>query len=53
MKKEHLLKREHHYLWAKYLRNWSIDGKMSGIELRNEGKFVFKIRNANHLYHDL
>lgn len=27
MKKEHQLKKEHHYVWAKYLRNWSVDGK--------------------------
>ncbi|MEZ9342965.1 DUF4238 domain-containing protein [Vibrio cyclitrophicus] len=27
MKKAHQLKREHHYVWANYLRNWSCDGK--------------------------
>ena len=27
MKKEHQLKKEHHYVWANYLRNWSCDGK--------------------------
>lgn len=27
MKKARQLKREHHYVWANYLRNWSCDGK--------------------------
>ena len=27
MKKELQLKKEHHYVWANYLRNWSFDGE--------------------------
>lgn len=56
MKKEHQLKKEHHYVWANYLRNWSVTKNKvwfrsaKGFLVEDSVKMIAKER---HFYHVL